>query len=407
MPGTARDRSEPAATARSCRVTTAQPPANPSPAPPLWTAPPRGAARRRRVRRRSASSSPGSSALLVIAYLATGARRLHARHRLGPRARAARGRAARRALDRPVGARAALGAVVRVPLGRRPSRSRSRSSSTSACSWPSRSPSPAAAPTRRCRPSCRRRSSRRRRRASACCCIFAFSRSHFDGPVDGLVYAATAAAGFAFTENILYFGAALAEGGAEELGATFVVRGIFSPFAHVLFTACIGLAIGIGARRGGGAGVVGWFLLGLVGRGAAARALERLARVRRPTRSGSTSPCRCRSSSARSLLTVLPAPAGGAHHARPTRRVRRRRLVQPRRGRDARHTRRSTAGAGRGRGRRRHRARRAMRRLITDATHLAFTRQRTATRARRRRRPPSTSSALLTAVAADRAALLR
>lgn len=94
--------------------------------------------------------------------------------------------------------------------------------------------------------------------------IYAFSKSHFDGPVDGLVYAATVAAGFAFTENILYFGAALIEGGAGELGATFIVRGIFSPFAHVLFTACIGIAIGIAARRGGGAGVVGWFLLGLV-----------------------------------------------------------------------------------------------------------------------------------------------
>ena len=93
--------------------------------------------------------------------------------------------------------------------------------------------------------------------------IYAFSKSHFDGPVDGLVYAATVAAGFAFTENILYFGAALIEGGAGELGATFVVRGIFSPFAHVLFTACTGIAIGLAARRGG-AGVVGWFLLGLV-----------------------------------------------------------------------------------------------------------------------------------------------
>jgi RsiW-degrading membrane proteinase PrsW (M82 family) len=95
--------------------------------------------------------------------------------------------------------------------------------------------------------------------------IYTFSRSHFDGPVDGLVYAATVAAGFAFTENILYFGAALAEGGAGELGATFVVRGLFSPFAHVLFTACTGLLIGIGARRGGGAGIIGWFLLGLAG----------------------------------------------------------------------------------------------------------------------------------------------
>ena len=95
--------------------------------------------------------------------------------------------------------------------------------------------------------------------------IYAFSRAHFDGPVDGLVYAATVAAGFAFTENILYFGVALIEGGAEDLGSTFVIRGIFSPFAHVLFTGFTGIMIGIGVRRGGGAGVVGWFLIGLLG----------------------------------------------------------------------------------------------------------------------------------------------
>lgn len=95
--------------------------------------------------------------------------------------------------------------------------------------------------------------------------LFAFAKAHFDGPVDGLVYAATIAAGFAFTENVLYFGAALAEGGAAELGATFVVRGIFSPFAHVLFTACIGLALGVAARRGAGPGAAGWFVLGLAG----------------------------------------------------------------------------------------------------------------------------------------------
>ncbi|WP_353828872.1 PrsW family intramembrane metalloprotease [Agromyces sp. SYSU T0242] len=93
--------------------------------------------------------------------------------------------------------------------------------------------------------------------------IYALARSHLDGPVDGLVYAATIAAGFAFTENVLYFGAALVEGGAQELGMTFVVRGLFSPFAHVLFTACTGIAVGIAARRGHGANVFGWFALGL------------------------------------------------------------------------------------------------------------------------------------------------
>ncbi|QAY74379.1 PrsW family intramembrane metalloprotease [Agromyces protaetiae] len=94
--------------------------------------------------------------------------------------------------------------------------------------------------------------------------IYAFARSHFDGPVDGLVYAATVAAGFAFTENAQYFGIALLEGGAEHLGMVFVMRGIFSPFAHVIFTACTGIALGLGARRGAGASIILWFFAGLV-----------------------------------------------------------------------------------------------------------------------------------------------
>ncbi len=90
------------------------------------------------------------------------------------------------------------------------------------------------------------------------------SRRHFDGPVDGVVYAATIAAGFAFTENIQYFGVALAEGGFGALGMTFVVRGVFSPFAHVMFTACTGVAVGLAARRTHGAGAIPYYLIGLV-----------------------------------------------------------------------------------------------------------------------------------------------
>ena len=88
-------------------------------------------------------------------------------------------------------------------------------------------------------------------------------RRYFDGPVDGLVYAATVAAGFAFSENILYFGSALAEGG-DSFVSTFVVRGIFSPFAHVMFTACTGLALGFASRRVGRGGAIGFYLLGLI-----------------------------------------------------------------------------------------------------------------------------------------------
>jgi hypothetical protein len=58
--------------------------------------------------------------------------------------------------------------------------------------------------------------------------------------------------GFAFTENILYFGRAFLTGADEGLGtgffaagATFIARGVLSPFAHPLFTCCTGIGVGI------------------------------------------------------------------------------------------------------------------------------------------------------------------
>lgn len=94
--------------------------------------------------------------------------------------------------------------------------------------------------------------------------LFFATRKHFTGPVDGLVYAAIVAAGFAFTENIQYFALALVEGGIGELTATFFMRAVLSPFAHVTFTALTGLAIGFAALRNG-RGVIGWFCAGLIG----------------------------------------------------------------------------------------------------------------------------------------------
>ncbi len=84
--------------------------------------------------------------------------------------------------------------------------------------------------------------------------VFLAWRRHFDGPVDGLVYAATVAAGFAFVENILYFGSTMASvegvpGGGAAVVTVFLMRGVMSPFAHLLFTACTGLALGIAAER--------------------------------------------------------------------------------------------------------------------------------------------------------------
>jgi RsiW-degrading membrane proteinase PrsW (M82 family) len=94
--------------------------------------------------------------------------------------------------------------------------------------------------------------------------IFLFARRHFDGPVDGLVYGATIAAGFAFTENIQYFGQSLIENGTSGLASVFFLRAILSPFAHVMFTSCTGVALGFGAQRFGAGGAIGMWLLGLV-----------------------------------------------------------------------------------------------------------------------------------------------
>ena len=96
--------------------------------------------------------------------------------------------------------------------------------------------------------------------------IFLLARRAFDGPVDGIVYGALVGAGFAFSENIQYFGLSLIEGGGEQLTVTFVVRGLLSPFAHAMFTAMTGFAIGLVARRHGSASsAFGAGALGLIG----------------------------------------------------------------------------------------------------------------------------------------------
>ena len=94
--------------------------------------------------------------------------------------------------------------------------------------------------------------------------IFLVARKHFDGPIDGIVYAATVAAGFAFTENILYFGAELGGGEGSSVIGVFIIRGLMSPFAHVMFTLCTGVAIGIAARRRGVLPGLLAFVIGLV-----------------------------------------------------------------------------------------------------------------------------------------------
>ena len=76
-------------------------------------------------------------------------------------------------------------------------------------------------------------------------------RAELDGVLDGIVYAGMVGIGFAFVENILYLAAAYngtdgtGPGGTSALTATFVVRCLFSPFAHPFFTTFIGIGVGI------------------------------------------------------------------------------------------------------------------------------------------------------------------
>jgi RsiW-degrading membrane proteinase PrsW (M82 family) len=77
--------------------------------------------------------------------------------------------------------------------------------------------------------------------------LVAIRRHEVDGPVDGLVYAGWVAAGFATVENVEYF---LIASDSGVLAETFAVRAIATPFAHPLFTAWTGLALGLAVARG-------------------------------------------------------------------------------------------------------------------------------------------------------------
>ena len=74
--------------------------------------------------------------------------------------------------------------------------------------------------------------------------FFFWKKDEFDGVVDGIVYASMAALGFAMTENILYYGRA-ALGGGESLTLTLIIRGLFAPYSHPLFTSLTGIGLGL------------------------------------------------------------------------------------------------------------------------------------------------------------------
>ncbi|MCW2801299.1 MAG: PrsW family intrarane metalloprotease [Aeromicrobium sp.] len=84
---------------------------------------------------------------------------------------------------------------------------------------------------------------------------FVRARRVIDGFLDGLIYAGMVGVGFAFVENIGYYASSylgspdIQVAGAQGVTTTFIVRGVFSPFAHPLFTSAFGIAIGLAVTR--------------------------------------------------------------------------------------------------------------------------------------------------------------
>ncbi|MFV2109082.1 PrsW family intramembrane metalloprotease [Micromonospora sp. LOL_015] len=82
-------------------------------------------------------------------------------------------------------------------------------------------------------------------------------RREWSGITDGIVYCGMSAIGFAMVENILYLGGYGYAAGAEQYGpatgaqnvfAIFIVRILFTGFAHPLFTSMAGVGLGVAAR---------------------------------------------------------------------------------------------------------------------------------------------------------------
>lgn len=74
--------------------------------------------------------------------------------------------------------------------------------------------------------------------------VFYFLRHEFDGVIDGLIYATFVGLGFATIENVLYY----AHAGIvsdERLASTVLIRGVFFPWGHPVYSAMIGITLGL------------------------------------------------------------------------------------------------------------------------------------------------------------------
>lgn len=75
--------------------------------------------------------------------------------------------------------------------------------------------------------------------------VFLVLRREFDSMLDGIVYSAIVALGFAATENVFYLYGEFTENGMEGLLSLFVVRVILGIWNHPFYTAWIGIGLAL------------------------------------------------------------------------------------------------------------------------------------------------------------------
>jgi RsiW-degrading membrane proteinase PrsW (M82 family) len=83
-----------------------------------------------------------------------------------------------------------------------------------------------------------------------------FRNRNFSEPMDGIVYAASAALGFAACENAFYVAAGWSSAGAAAGVFTLLARSVFSVPGHALFSSFWGAALGYASRRRGAKPVI-------------------------------------------------------------------------------------------------------------------------------------------------------
>ena len=86
-----------------------------------------------------------------------------------------------------------------------------------------------------------------------------------DGPLDGVIYGGMAGLGFTLTEDVLYVASAMAENGAGQFAAVFILRTVLAGLGHASFTALTGLGIGLAVESRRRAAKVLLPLAGLTG----------------------------------------------------------------------------------------------------------------------------------------------